>query len=58
MPVDAVKTSMQVEGPKGIPMLLAKIKKGGPQILFAGAIAASGATFVGYYPWFYAFNYL
>lgn len=39
-------------------MLAAKAKVGGPSIFFAGALAASSATFVGYYPWFYAHNYL
>lgn len=30
----------------------------GPSTFFQGAIAASAATFVGHYPWFFVYNYL
>ena len=52
MPVDALKTIMQVEGAKGVSSLAAKVRAGGPQVLYHGALAASAATFVGHYPWF------
>ncbi len=42
----------QVEGKNGIPALMSKIQKGGPSVLYHGALAASAATFVGHYPWF------
>uniref|UniRef100_A0A7S1LE74 Mitochondrial carrier protein n=1 Tax=Neobodo designis TaxID=312471 RepID=A0A7S1LE74_NEODS len=58
MPVDAVKTSLQVDGKKGLGILANKIKTGGPLVLFRGALAASTATFVGHYPWFATYNYL
>jgi hypothetical protein len=58
MPVDALKTIMQVEGKNGIPALANKIKLGGPGVLFHGALAASTATFVGHYPWFFVYNNL
>jgi hypothetical protein len=58
MPIDAVKTSLQVDGKKGIPILMGKIKAHGPLVLFRGAMAASAATFVGHYPWFATYNYL
>jgi hypothetical protein len=58
MPVDALKTIMQVEGKNGIPALANKIKVGGPGVLFHGALAASTATFVGHYPWFFVYNNL
>eukprot|EP00456_Euglypha_rotunda_P074344 TRINITY_DN68025_c0_g1_i1.p1 TRINITY_DN68025_c0_g1~~TRINITY_DN68025_c0_g1_i1.p1 ORF type:complete len:130 (-),score=7.72 TRINITY_DN68025_c0_g1_i1:70-459(-) len=58
MPIDTVKTIMQVEGTNGIPMLMQKLKKNGPTVFFAGAIGASTATFVGHYPWFFTFNTL
>jgi hypothetical protein len=58
MPVDAVKTSLQVDGKKGLGILRGKIKAHGPLVLFRGALAASGATFVGHYPWFATYNYL
>lgn len=58
MPVDTFKTFLQVEGKKGIPMIKDKFKKGGPRVLYHGAIAASSATFVGHFPWFFTFNFL
>lgn len=58
MPVDTLKTTMQVEGSKGLPLLAAKVKAGGPGVLYHGALAAMGATFVGHYPWFFTFNQL
>ncbi|GAX84424.1 hypothetical protein CEUSTIGMA_g11845.t1 [Chlamydomonas eustigma] len=58
MPVDAVKTIMQVEGQNGYAALMNKVKIGGPTVLFHGALAASLATFVGHYPWFATYNTL
>jgi hypothetical protein len=52
MPVDAAKTIMQVEGASGLSSLGQKVAKGGPSVLYHGALAASAATFVGHYPWF------
>lgn len=47
VPIDTVKTIMQVEGKHGLTALAAKFKKGGPSTLFHGALASAGATFVG-----------
>lgn len=47
MPIDALKTIMQVEGKKGLPMLGQKLKKHGVPVLWHGSLAASGATLVG-----------
>lgn len=58
MPVDAMKTIMQVEGKAGLPALMAKVRTSGPTVLYHGALAASAATFVGHYPWFATYNYL
>ncbi|KNC78312.1 hypothetical protein SARC_09248 [Sphaeroforma arctica JP610] len=58
MPVDTLKTTMQVEGAKGVSQLRGKLSSGGPKVLYSGAIAASGATFVGHYPWFFVYNLL
>jgi hypothetical protein len=58
VPVDTVKTIMQVEGKEGIPKLVAKYKTGGPVVFFHGAGATIAATFVGHYPWFTVFNTL
>eukprot|EP01125_Pyxidicula_operculata_P009628 TRINITY_DN3161_c0_g1_i5.p1 TRINITY_DN3161_c0_g1~~TRINITY_DN3161_c0_g1_i5.p1 ORF type:complete len:315 (-),score=68.97 TRINITY_DN3161_c0_g1_i5:235-1179(-) len=58
MPVDTCKTIMQVEGSRGFPLLMQKMKTNGPTVLFHGAIGASAATMVGHYPWFYTYNKL
>lgn len=58
MPVDALKTTLQVEGKNGMQVLRNKMSKGGVPVLYHGALAASGATFVGHYPWFFVYNEL
>lgn len=58
MPIDTVKTIMQVEGKEGISKLRAKFKAQGPTVFFNGAIGASVATFAGHYPWFFTYNFL
>ena len=58
MPIDTLKTSLQVDGKKGINILKKKINTNSPRVLYNGAIAASSASFIGNYPWFFTFNYL
>lgn len=58
LPLDAAKTSLQVNGEKGLQVLKEKVQLEGIQGLFAGALAGSAATFVGHYPWFLTYNYL
>lgn len=58
VPVDTVKTIMQVEGKGGLDVLRGKVRTTGPSALFHGAMASAGATFVGHYPWFATFNTL
>lgn len=58
MPVDALKTSMQVDGRQGVGILMKKLSTDGPLTLYRGALAASAATFVGHYPWFFTYNFL
>merc|ERR1712087_1013239 len=58
MPIDACKTILQVEGADGLTKLRAKMQKGGPLVLYHGAVGAMTATFVGHYPWFYTYNFL
>merc|ERR1740121_1380662 len=57
MPVDAWKTTKQVEGKDGLKKLLEKTKKH-PTALWQGAVGAMTATWVGHYPWFYTNNQL
>jgi hypothetical protein len=57
MPVDAWKTTKQVEGAEGLKKLVEKSKKH-PSALWQGAFGAMSATWVGHYPWFYTNNQL
>merc|ERR1711977_640507 len=57
MPVDAWKTTKQVEGEKGLKLLIEKTKKH-PTALWQGAVGAMSATWVGHYPWFFTNNQL
>jgi hypothetical protein len=56
MPIDTVKTTMQVTGK--FSNVTKKVKAGGPGVLYHGALASASATFVGHYPWFFTYNYL
>merc|ERR1719450_293395 len=57
MPIDAWKTTKQVEGADGLKRLMEKTKKH-PTALWQGAVGAMTATWVGHYPWFYTNNQL
>lgn len=56
MPIDTVKTTMQVTGK--FSAVVDKVRATGPLALYNGSIAASSATFVGHYPWFFTYNFL
>lgn len=56
MPVDTVKTTMQVTGK--FSNVVNKIKTSGVPVLYHGSLAAASATFVGHYPWFLTYNFL
>lgn len=58
MPVDTVKTMLQIEGARGWGLLGQKIRTGGPQVMFHGSVASSVATWAGHYPWYTTYNYL
>ena len=58
MPIDTVKTSMQVGGKDGLSNLKNKLKVKGPSVFWYGALASASATFVGHYPWFLTYNTL
>jgi hypothetical protein len=58
MPLDTMKTTLQVEGAHGRALLREKIQQQGISALYHGSLAASAATFVGHYPWFVTYNYL
>jgi hypothetical protein len=56
MPIDTVKTTMQVTGK--FSNVVTKVKAGGPAVLYHGSLASASATFVGHYPWFFTYNML
>ena len=58
MPIDAMKTTLQAEGPNAIFLLKNKVTAKGPLVLWHGAGAAASATAVGHFPWFYTYNLL
>jgi len=58
MPVDTIKTTLQVDGKEGLTNLLKKSKSHGPFIFYHGSLAASAATFAGHFPWFFTYNFL
>lgn len=58
MPLDSLKTSMQVHGKSGGAVLRQKIRVAGPGVLYHGYLGTAGATMLGYYPWFFTFGYL
>ena len=58
MPIDTIKTTLQVEGKNALPILKNKLKLGGPSVFYHGALGAFGATYIGYFPWYGTFNYL
>ncbi|KAG6907503.1 hypothetical protein DXG01_008646 [Tephrocybe rancida] len=62
-PIDTIKTTMQTQGAKGLPILRQRIKQYGIGTMWYGAFATAAATFVGHYPtlgvqWFGTYNYL
>jgi len=57
MPIDTVKTTLQVEGSEALQKLKVKLRSG-PTVLYHGSLAAAAATAVGHFPWFYTFNTL
>ncbi|KAH0583202.1 hypothetical protein H2248_011086 [Termitomyces sp. 'cryptogamus'] len=57
-PVDTVKTVMQTQGRKGLPILQQKIKQYGIRTLWSGAIAIAVSGLVGHYLRFGTYNYL
>jgi hypothetical protein len=58
MPIDTLKTTLQVEGNNAVDTLKTRMNKQGIRALYHGSLAASTATFAGHYPWFTTYNYL
>lgn len=58
MPIDAIKTILQVEGKTGLALLMQKVKTNGFSVLFHGTAATFAANMVGHFPWFFTYNWL
>lgn len=58
MPLDTLKTTLQVEGKNSMILLKNKINNNGYRVLYNGSLASLSASFIGNYPWFLTFNYL
>ena len=58
MPIDTVKTTLQVNGAKAIEGLKLKVRTSGPRVMYHGALGAASASYAGFYPWFATYNYL
>lgn len=58
MPLDALKTTLQVEGAAGVTLLRNKVAAGGAGVLFHGAVAAGTASTISHFPWFAVYNYM
>lgn len=46
MPIDTLKTTMQVQGTKGLPQIATRLKEEGVSSLYQGAVAQAVATAV------------
>jgi len=58
MPVDTVKTSLQVDGKDALVTIRRRVEKNGPSTLWEGSAAAAATSFAGSYPWWLTFNTL
>ncbi|KAL3768910.1 hypothetical protein ACHAW5_008825 [Stephanodiscus triporus] len=58
MPIDTCKTVLQIEHRRGLARLLSKVRAGKVHVLYSGALANAASSFIGHYPWFYAYNLL
>jgi hypothetical protein len=58
MPIDTMKTVLQIEGQKGLANLLTKVRAGQIHLLYSGVLANAASSFIGHYPWFYTYNLL
>jgi len=58
VPLEVVKTTLQVEGRSGFVSLLRRVSQRGFCCLFEGVLATFAAHFCGHYPWFATRNFL
>lgn len=57
-PIDTIKTTLQTDGQTGWDLLMSKVQKGGPFVLWSGWEGNYVSNVVGNYPWFATANLL
>ena len=58
MPLEVVKTSMQVQGSSALRGMRDRLRRHGPCVLWEGLLVTFGAHFAGHFPWFASRNML
>lgn len=58
MPIDTLKTTLQVNGKQGLSLLKNKYQKNGVGVFYYGTVGTFTATYAGHFPWFFTYNYL
>lgn len=58
MPIDTLKSSLQVNNKEGVQILKNKISNHGFRVLYNGGLGAFSASMMGHFPWFFTHNYL
>lgn len=58
MPIDTLKSSLQVNNNEGLQIVRKKVSNHGFRVLYNGGLGAFTATMMGHFPWFFTHNYL
>ncbi|GAX14602.1 hypothetical protein FisN_6Lh384 [Fistulifera solaris] len=58
MPIDTMKTVLQVDSVEGFRSLIRRLRNGRIDVLFQGATATCVSAILGHYPWFYTYHLL
>ena len=58
MPLDTLKSMLQVEGSQGMSKLQAKLRHGGIPVLYHGASGLLTSAFLGHYFWYGTYNFV
>ena len=58
MPIDTMKTVLQVDSSEGFRNLVRRIRAGKFMVLYQGSVATAISAIVGHYPWFFTYNFL
>lgn len=58
MPIDTMKTVLQVDSTEGFRTLVRRVKSGRINVLYQGSLAQVASAILGHYPWFYTYNWL